>query len=95
LSRTGKGKGYSLWEWSLSKREDSLIVEVTDYCECRPPAEGVDWHPVVFSENGLLTWRYSTCGEGASGITLWKTLTIDPLSRTITKSQTEEDSCER
>ena len=43
MLRTGEGKVYQLWEWSLINKEERKIVEVTDYCECEPPGEGVAW----------------------------------------------------
>ena len=93
MLRTGEGKVYQLWEWSLINKEERKIVEVTDYCECEPPGEGVAWYPVEFRENGDLIWSYSTCQQGAN-LRIWKVLTVDPSSGKIKETETKEDYCD-
>ena len=92
MSRTGEGKVYQLWEWSLTDREKRKLNEVTDYCECDPPGEGVAWDPIKFRENGDLIWSYSTCEERAS-LQIGLVLTVDPSSGKIKETETIERYC--
>ena len=89
MSRTDAGKVYQLWEWSLLSKEARKIAEVTDYCECQPPGEGVAWHPVKFEANGDVIWSYSTCQKGAN-FRIWRVLTIAPSSGRIRETETDE-----
>lgn len=95
MSRRGRGesKVYQLWEWSLINKEERKIVEVTDFCQCDPPEEGVAWYPVEFKENGDLIWSYSTCQERAN-LGIWRVLTVDPSSGRIKEAETTERYCD-
>jgi hypothetical protein len=92
MSRASKGGKYELWEWSLTRKEASLVITVGDWCDCYVGGEGVTWRPVVFGANGDLKWTYPTC-EPKEGVTVAKVLTIEPSSKKVKKVENTTEHC--
>jgi len=90
-----EGEKYQLWLWSVSKREKMLVYEVTDFCSCNPPGEGVSWFPVRFGSNGDIGWTYPVCNETKGRPPeVGKHLTIDPSTRQIKNTKSGYLYCE-